>query len=352
MSLAISGVGTQVKLGPSVDTVPPLTFTLLGELASMTPRGRQFDVNDVTSFTSPTKAKEKIKGLLNPGQYDLVGNRIFDDASQIALNVAFRDPRPYWFQVWLPPNPGQLTREIWQFAALVLSIDPPKIAPNKALQFFSKLQATGARLSFKGMSNATASIGYTQSRPIGNNVAAVLWGGFQLASHMTMPSDAEIQGIYPVIVASANYDGAFQYLQYKNGITFGDNLNTNFASPSPAPGLDASFGSTEFVGASIGTDLSALAGQNIQAMLQVSLMGDARTDTLNVNAVAYAIDYTSSAPFVDPQIPPPFAVSSGHGLAWALPATVMQSGNLPGCGGLLCPSTGFAFGTASEEVFA
>jgi hypothetical protein len=61
--------------------------------------------------------------------------------------------------------------------------------------------------------------------------------------------------------------------------------------------------------------------------------------------VAFAIDYTSATPVTDPQIPPPFTIPGGHGLAWALPVMVEQSGVMPGCSGFFCPSTGYALGT-------
>lgn len=41
---------------------------------------------------------------------------------------------------------------------------------------------------------------------------------------------------------------------------------------------------------------------------------------------------------------PPFAVPSGQGLAWALPAARLQSGVMPGSDGLIGTSTGYGLG--------
>ena len=42
---------------------------------------------------------------------------------------------------------------------------------------------------------------------------------------------------------------------------------------------------------------------------------------VKVTACGYAIYYTSIAPLINPQIPPPFTVPAGQGVQWALPFT-------------------------------
>lgn len=197
----------------------------------------------------------------------------------------------------------------------------------------------------------TGSLGYTISRPLGNNSFQAMWSNFALAS--LLPADATILGIYPVAIASANYDGAFQYLQYGTDVVFGGNIYTSFRSPSPAPlGVTgATFTSTEFYDVSIGASLSALVGQKIQAMLQSSLLVDVRTDLFTITGVGFAIEYASAVPVIDPLMPPPFTIAGGHGLAWALPFTCLQSGGPFNNGeGLLSPSSGFGFGTPAKAV--
>lgn len=331
MTRAITAEGTQVFLGPTAD-LAPANFVLIGELASMTPVGREWDVNDVTSFTSPTKAKEKIKGLLNPGQYNLVGNRIFDDASQAALQAAFEDPiNPYWFQVIFPVNPYTLKGETWTFAALVLSIDPPKIAPNKALQFFTKLQATGARITSTGYTNAGANIIMTRSRPLESGVNGALWSNF---STPVLPRDGVIQGIFPVILCSATHDQAFSFYKFGAGLILGNPTpGQPFVLPS-SPG-SATFASTEFYFVTpsggtttygIGTSLSDLDGQEIIAFLLQSLFRDGMLDAIAVTGVGFAVYYSSSNPVIDAQMPAPFTVPAGQGVAWSLPFTVESLG--------------------------
>lgn len=325
MSLAITGVGTQVLLGPAAGE--PGDYILIGEGASLTPSGREWDVNDVTSFTSPKRAKEKIKGLLNPGQFLLIGNRIFDDASQAALKVAFDDPRPYMFQVIFPVNPNTGGGEIWTFAALVLSIDPPKIAPNKALQFFCKMQVTGPRITSTGYINATGLATKHNSSPLGSRNWGAIWSDFSFPSLSALPSDAEIVAIYPVIVASSNHDQCIQYFTYGNvadgglgGGLAGNQFTVPFVTKPISP--EASFSNVVLTDVSIGTSLADLIGQKIGMALDSSLLLSGMTDDISASGVGYAIYYRSALPRIDALMPPPFAVPPSQGLAWAIPFTV------------------------------
>jgi hypothetical protein len=197
--------------------------------------------------------------------------------------------------------------------------------------------------------NATGSLGYTQSRPLGNNIAAVRWSGFTLPPGYVLPSDAVIQGIYPVIVASATHDVADSYYTYGNsGASFGA-VSEGHGFTVPSDPSSQTFTSTLFYDTSIGTSLAALSAYKIKILLNTTANVDGLTDVVNATAIGFAIYYTSATPHTDPQIAAPFAVPSGQGLAWALPFTVEQSGVLAGCSGIFCPSTGYATGTPALD---
>lgn len=207
--------------------------------------------------------------------------------------------------------------------------------------------------SAAGWLNATASVGYTQSRSLGNNTAAVRWSNFTLNPSSTIPADAVIQGIYPVLIASATHDQAASYYSYGNsGAAFTDVSEGNFFNHPSNPNA-TSFASTEFYDlyaggvVGIGTTLASLANWKMKVLLNTTLNIDVMTDVLNATAAGFAIYYTSASPLTDPQMPPPFSVPTGQGLAWAIPMTVEQSGVLAGCSGIFCPSTGYATGTAA-----
>jgi hypothetical protein len=219
------------------------------------------------------------------------------------------------------------------------------------------LYADGWIATIVGYVNATGSLGYTIVRPLGSGQFAVLWANFTADAIDVMPPDAIIQSIRPVIIASANYDGAFQILEYGTGMNLSSfGLGTGFSNPSPAPALGTTFSSTEFYGASIGASLSALAGQQILAVLADTVERPFPSDTplcldtMTITGVGFAIDYTSANPIIDPQMPPPVAVASGHGLAWAVPATVFQSGTVSSGFGVFNPSSGHGLGTPATPI--
>jgi len=197
-----------------------------------------------------------------------------------------------------------------------------------------------------GWLNAAGQLGYTQSRPLGNNIAAVRWSNFSLRPNAALPPDAVVQGIYPVLVASATHDRVNSYYTYGNNPATGfTNTSEGHGFVSPSVPDSTTFTSTVLYAPTIGTSLAAIAAWKIKVLLNVSLLQDGLTDVVNATAVGFAIYYTSATPFTDPQMTAPFAVPAGQGLAWSLPNTVEQSGVLPGCGGIFCPSTGYALGT-------
>lgn len=179
--------------------------------------------------------------------------------------------------------------------------------------------------------NPTAVIAMGRSRPLEAGVNGALWSNF---STPALPVDAVIQGIFPVIIASATHDQAFSYYKFGPAMTLGDPVaGQAFAVPSD-PG-STTFASTEwyFVTPSggsttygIGTSLSLLTGQEIMAFLTQSLFLDGMADAIAVTGCGFAVYYTSATPITDPQMPPPFTVPSGQGVAWSLPFTVESTG--------------------------
>jgi hypothetical protein len=170
--------------------------------------------------------------------------------------------------------------------------------------------------------NASGSAWMNVSRPLGQHEIGVLWSNFSMP---TLPSDSAIQGMYPVVVASATHDQA-------SGLSIASAPGQGI-TPSPGGGFilpfspsGLTFTSTEFYGATMGTDLTALAAQTVLMELVCSLFLDNMMDACDVTAVGIAVLYTSATPVIDPSITPPFAVPPGQGLAWSVPGTVANNG--------------------------
>jgi hypothetical protein len=143
---------------------------------------------------------------------------------------------------------------------------------------------------------ASGTLGYTQSRPLGNNVAALRWSNFNVLP-VGLPAGAVIHGIYPVILASAVHDGAFQNITYGNGSAAftDDNEGSGFTQPGSGPpdgGGSATFEETEWYDASIGTSVAAIAAYKIKALLNTSASTDGMTDLMSVFGVGFAIYYS------------------------------------------------------------
>jgi hypothetical protein len=198
----------------------------------------------------------------------------------------------------------------------------------------------------------TGSLAFVVSRSLGRNEYSVVWGDFVMIS--TLPPDADIQGIYPVIIASGVFDAVTsQALAYGTGLTITTLGGSPFTSPSNPN--NTTFPSTEFYGPSIGTSLSLLAAQKIQALLLCSLNIPAigattplMTDTIEVGGVGYAIYYNSATPGTDAIMPPPFAVPPGQGVAWAMPFTVTKTGGpFSGGFGIFSDSSGQGLGISA-----
>lgn len=139
----------------------------------------------------------------------------------------------------------------------------------------------------------------------------------------TLPPDAVILGIYPVIVGSAVHDGAFSYYTYGTGLS----LTSINGSPInlPTDPSSTSFSRSQFYGPSIGTTLSALTGQEIKCMLNASLSRFGMSDEIDITSVGFFIDYTSATPTIDTRMDPPIAPADGHGVAWAVPSAYSET---------------------------
>lgn len=142
-SKAVIGRGTQFSIGPVQGTSSP-TYTSIGEITDSSIGSRTFDKVEVSNFDSDID-KEYIKGLREPGSGDITFNRVTDDAGQLALEAAFESPQAFLFKLQFAPGVGQTIGEVWTFAALVMSVDPPSISPSKVIQGKLSLQVTGPR---------------------------------------------------------------------------------------------------------------------------------------------------------------------------------------------------------------
>lgn len=151
-------------------------------------------------------------------------------------------------------------------------------------------------------------------------VVSMLFADFELSA--PLPSDAVIQGIYPVFVGTGTVENAgFLSYQYGSALVL-DDLGgfvdgSNFTAPVPP----VSGSSGEFYAPSIGTSLSDLIGQAIGASIACTVdQGLMPIGTASFSAVGFAIYFTTSAsPTGAPPIPPPFTVPAGQQVAWALP---------------------------------
>jgi len=153
-----------------------------------------------------------------------------------------------------------------------------------------------------------------------------IWNSFNLVSQL--PPDAVIMAIYPVIIADGVKDACLQWLNYgavEDGGIGGGLRGNGFNIPTPPP--QATFTSTEFTDASIGTALSALVGQRIGFAVDSSLLlSGPLLDAMNVTGLGFAVYYNSAAPLTDPLMPPPVTVPAGQGVGWALPFGVILLG--------------------------
>lgn len=170
-----------------------------------------------------------------------------------------------------------------------------------------------------GATNASASMA-----KFGQSIGCFDWGCsvtfsvFEMAS--TLPADAVIQGVYPVLV------GSFQQSKCDLRLSWGPSLGSTF------PILLGS-SSTEIYASSAGNSLAALNGQQIWVEIDTSGAGGlySPSDVVEVTAAGFAVYYTSATPSTSALIPAPFTVPAGQGVAWAIPTAVAIDNPHPVC---------------------
>jgi hypothetical protein len=166
-----------------------------------------------------------------------------------------------------------------------------------------------------------------ESRPLAFGSESVLWSAFTLIS-TPLPADAIIQGIYPVFIGSSVFVVVGSAFRYGTAVPMTGPPAGVGSFTSPSDPDSTTFSNAEFYGPSIGTSLSALAGQEIGVETVSSLfLGPPLTDEVTITGVGFAVVYTSATPTTDAAMPPPFAVPSGQGLTWALPAAAAFTGD-------------------------
>lgn len=227
---------------------------------------------------------------------------------------------------WVPNAQGVLLRGDWIQAGyrMYRVLDPVNAdSSGKAtINIWPSLRETPTNNgSSAGFVNASGATAMTNSYPLEETeFNGIIWSNF---STPVLPADAVIQGIYPVLICSAVHSVVYSYFAFGTGLTFssGGSLFTSPFNPD-----NTGFASTELWAASIGTSLSALTGQGIKVNFDATVMGSGYPDTITVTGVGFAIYYTSATPVTDPQMPPPFTVPGGQGLAWSLPFTESDTG--------------------------
>lgn len=170
--------------------------------------------------------------------------------------------------------------------------------------------------------NATGAMTFTSGHPLGNWTFACKWSNWLFP---TLPSDAVVQGIYPVIVCSFVHDRSNAYLEYGSGYDAwagtGGGAGVEFPYTQP---FVANFSSTEFYGMSIGTTPAALTNELISARLfetNLYLGPPPQADAMTITNVGFAVYYTTATTPAAPLFAAPFTIPTGQGCAYALPLT-------------------------------
>ena len=132
------GLGTTLMIGSGGTSE---TFTLVGEVKTISQSGRQVSTEDVTNMQS--SAKEFIPTLVESGTWDISGNRVGSDLGQVAMETAFSSLVIHDFKVVLPLANGQTTSgDTFAFTALVQDLNY-SVSVDKAVTFTAKLKVSG-----------------------------------------------------------------------------------------------------------------------------------------------------------------------------------------------------------------
>lgn len=155
---AVSGSSLTLSANATASgTVIALTFGIayvpVFELKTTDVGKPAFDKEETSNFNSGVD-KEYLKLMRDNGAPKFSGNRVGNDAGQLALIAAFNDAEnSYMFQVQLPINPkiGQTTvGDSETFDALVMGASYGPIETNKSIPVECELQITGPRTYVAG----------------------------------------------------------------------------------------------------------------------------------------------------------------------------------------------------------
>lgn len=120
------------------------TYTVIGEILEMNQNGKQNTYAETTNLQS--SGKEWLPTLLDPGEFQLVLNRVPGDAGQIALKTAFDGKTINPYKIELPKTASQTTTgDVYSFSAFCSAMDDISgVAPEKVIQMKVTVKVTGA----------------------------------------------------------------------------------------------------------------------------------------------------------------------------------------------------------------
>ncbi len=119
MSAAQIGFGAAFGIG---DGASPEVFTNLAEVFSITPPSDNIDIIDVTHMTSPTRTREFISGLNDPGEASFELNFVAGGAADVAIRALNALTTTTNFRITFPDGTsGSVT---WIFAGFLTGYSP------------------------------------------------------------------------------------------------------------------------------------------------------------------------------------------------------------------------------------
>lgn len=126
-SKAQAGRGVLLSIGSVSGATLSTSWTVIGEIKNPGIKGSKVNTVD-TSNTQSGIFKEFLATMMDPGSLSLTGNRVSNDAGQIAVEAAYASLLKYDWKVQYPINvqAGQSTAgDFYTFSALVESRDFP-----------------------------------------------------------------------------------------------------------------------------------------------------------------------------------------------------------------------------------
>jgi hypothetical protein len=133
-SLAQQGKGTTLSIGS--------TPVLVGEIMKLGQQGRK---NQTVSTTNLQSSSEEFIGTIpDQGTWQLEGNRVGNDAGQVAMEAAFASGAVTPFVVQLPKTPAQTTTgDKYTFNGIVEDLNYDGMAPKTTISFKATLKVSG-----------------------------------------------------------------------------------------------------------------------------------------------------------------------------------------------------------------